>query len=71
LTAGRAPVHNTGSGGVIKLRKILALALLGIAVQCAGMAALVAAPEIDPASGASAIALLTGAIVVIRGRRKS
>jgi len=28
------------------------------------------APEIDPASGASALALLSGATLIIRGRRK-
>ena len=27
-------------------------------------------PEIDPASGASALALLSGALVLMRGRRK-
>jgi hypothetical protein len=52
------------------LRNILALVLLGIGVQCSGLAVL-GAPEIDPASSASAIALLAGAIVVIRGRRRS
>jgi len=30
----------------------------------------VAAPEISPASGTAALALLSGAILVIRGRRK-
>ena len=30
-----------------------------------------AAPEIDPASGTSAIALIAGALLVIRGRRKN
>jgi hypothetical protein len=28
-------------------------------------------PEIDPASASSALALLTGALLVIRGRRKT
>jgi len=28
------------------------------------------APEIDPASGASALALLAGALLMLRGRRK-
>jgi|ERR1700678_2968424 hypothetical protein len=70
IDLGIAPLHNTGSEGITKLRNILALVLLGIAVQCAGLAA-IGAPEIDPASSASAIALLAGAIVVIRGRRRS
>jgi hypothetical protein len=30
-----------------------------------------AAPEIDPASGMSALALLSGALLVIRSRRKN
>lgn len=49
------------------MNKIAALILLGIG---AGVAASAAVPEIDPASGASALALLAGAIVLIRGRRK-
>jgi hypothetical protein len=34
-------------------------------------AALPVAPEIDASSAGSALALLTGAVLVIRGRRKS
>ena len=30
----------------------------------------VAAPEIDPSAGANAVALLAGAFLVIRGRKK-
>lgn len=52
------------------MRKILALVLLGVGMQSFGSAA-IQTPEIDPASAASAIALLTGAVVLIRGRRKS
>jgi hypothetical protein len=61
-------VNTTGSEG--KLRTTLVLVLFGIGMQCVGLAT-AAVPEIDPASGASAIALLAGAILVIRGRRKS
>jgi len=48
------------------MNRIVALVLLGIG---SGVAALAAVPEIDPASGASALALLAGAVVVMRGRR--
>lgn len=50
------------------MNKIVALVLLGIGAGAAAMAAVV--PEIDPATGASALALLAGAVVLIRGRRK-
>ena len=50
------------------MRNILAVVLLGIGAAAAAMAA-PGLPEIDPASGASAIALLAGTLVVIRGRR--
>ena len=53
-----------------KLRKIFALALLGIGVQAVAAAVVTVSPEIDPASSLSAFALLAGAVVVIRGRRK-
>jgi len=46
------------------------MALLFVAVS--GIAsATVGAPEIDPGSAGSALALLSGALLVIRGRRKS
>ena len=51
------------------MKTLFALSLLVIGTQIAALAAL-GTPEIDPASGASAIAMLAGAIVVIRGRRK-
>ena len=50
------------------MNKIIALVLLGIGASVAAMATPV--PEIDPASGASALALLAGALVLIRGRRR-
>ncbi len=50
------------------MKKIVALVLLGIG---SGIAAMAAVPEIDPASSGSAIALLAGAVLVIRGRRRS
>jgi hypothetical protein len=48
--------------------KVLGMVLLLIGVS--GLALAVAAvPEIDPSSGGSALALLSGALLVIRGRR--
>ena len=51
------------------MRKILAIALLGIGSGVAAMAAL-PSPEIDPASAGSALAVLAGALLVIQGRRR-
>jgi LPXTG-motif cell wall-anchored protein len=45
----------------------LALFLIGTA----GIAAASPVPEIDPASGVSALALLSGALLVFRARRKN
>jgi hypothetical protein len=52
------------------MNKIVSLVLLGIGATVAASAA-VTVPEIDPASGASAVALLSGVVMVIRGRRKA
>jgi hypothetical protein len=45
------------------------LLLAGVA-SCAFAGLVSVAPEISPASGASALALVSGALLVIRGRRK-
>jgi hypothetical protein len=50
------------------MRKVLALVLLGIGAGIAATAA--PAPEIDPASAGSAVALLAGTILIFRGRRR-
>lgn len=50
------------------MNKIVALVFFAIGTGVAATAAVV--PEIDPASGASALALLAGAVVLIRGRRR-
>jgi len=50
------------------MQKVFAVILLGIGAAVAGMA--IVGPEIDPASGGSALALLAGTLLVIRGRRK-
>jgi len=49
------------------MNKIIVLVLFAIG---SGVAATAAVPEIDPASGASALALLAGAVVLVRGRRR-
>jgi hypothetical protein len=50
--------------------KLIGMALLLVAVS--GLAnATATVPEIDPGSAGSALALLSGALLVIRGRRKS
>jgi len=46
--------------------KIAGLTLLAIGMS--GVASASVTPEIDPASGASALALLAGAMLMIRGR---
>jgi hypothetical protein len=45
--------------------------LLVIGTPSVSSAAFFAVPEIDPTSGISAVALLAGAVLVIRGRRGS
>jgi len=50
------------------MNKIAALILFGLGAGIAASASVV--PEIDPASGASALALLAGTVVLIRGRRR-
>lgn len=47
--------------------KALGMLLLVIGMSGAAMGAV---PEIDPSSGVSALALLSGALLVIRGSRK-
>jgi hypothetical protein len=48
--------------------------VLGLAVLVMGMATALCAgttgPEIDASTGAAAVALLTGGLLVLRGRRK-
>jgi hypothetical protein len=48
--------------------KLFGMALLLVAA--CGVASASAVPEIDPGSAGSALALLTGALLVIRGRSK-
>jgi hypothetical protein len=50
------------------MQKTIGIILLALGSSVAAMAATV--PEIDPASGASALSLLAGGILVVRGRKK-
>lgn len=50
------------------MKQILTLALFAIGVSTLAMSAV--APEIDAASGGSALALLAGSVLMIRGRQK-
>jgi len=54
------------------MTKLLGLILLLVGTSAAALAFAppFAPPEISPASGASAIALLAGALLVVRSRRK-
>jgi hypothetical protein len=53
-----------------RIMKIAGIALVGIALSSVCLAAETVAPEIDPASGANAVALLAGALLLIRSRRR-
>ena len=48
----------------------IAVATLFVVANPSSLWAVPATPEIDPSSGAAAMALLAGAVVVIRGARK-
>ena len=50
------------------MHRIIALTLLAVGVQTFMFGAV---PEIDPGSGANALALIGGAIIVYRGRRRN
>jgi LPXTG-motif cell wall-anchored protein len=51
------------------MRKLLGFAMLMIGAAGFASAGTIA-PEIDPASGVAALALLSGGLLVLRGRRK-
>jgi MYXO-CTERM domain-containing protein len=52
------------------MSKILALSLLTLASATFVFAGSVTAPEIDAASGVGALTLLSGAVLVLRSRRR-
>jgi hypothetical protein len=47
------------------------LVAVGLFVLGASVVASAAVPEIDPGSGANALALIAAAVIVFRGRRKN
>jgi len=55
-------------GALTKVYRLIALTLFVIGVQALAFAT--PTPEIDPASAGSALALLGGVVVLVRGRRK-
>lgn len=50
--------------------KMVGMFLLLVGSSAVGFAAVQTVPEISPASGVAALALISGAVLVIRGRRK-
>ena len=52
------------------MRTLVAVMLLVLGTSTVLMASQVAVPEIDPTTATAAVALLAGAALVIRGRRK-
>lgn len=52
------------------MRNYIGLALLLIGSAGFAVAGSVGVPEVDPAMGVGALALLSGALLVIRGRQK-
>jgi hypothetical protein len=49
------------------MHKLIAVALLLVGASVVAMAEV---PEIDPASGGNALALIAGSLVILRSRRK-
>ncbi len=52
------------------MKKLFTLALMTLALTLSVSAAPVDAPEISPATGASALTLLSGAVMIIRARAR-
>ena len=52
------------------MRKLIAVMLLVLGTSTVLMAIPTSVPEIDPTTATAAVALLAGAALVIRGRRK-
>jgi len=53
------------------MTKIVGTVLIFAAMAVNAMATVSVVPEIDPASGMSAVAVIAGAILVVRSRRKA
>jgi hypothetical protein len=50
------------------VKRLIVVALLGLG---SALLASAAVPEIDPGSGANALALVAAAILIVRGRRRA
>ncbi len=53
------------------MMKLIGMALLTVGAAAVAFASTSPVPEIDPNSAVSALALVSGALLVLRGRRKS
>ncbi len=51
------------------MQKVLGLVLLMVGVAAIAVASTAPVPEINPASAGSALALVSGALLIYRGRR--
>ncbi len=52
------------------MRRLLGISLLLAGASATCIAGLSPIPEVDPASGGAALTLITGALLIIRGRRR-
>ena len=52
------------------MKKLFGAVLLGLGVLTVASAGIPSAPEIDAASSVNALALIAGAVLVVRGRRR-
>jgi hypothetical protein len=52
------------------IRKLFGMALLVVGVSQFAFAGVPITPELDPTTGVSAVVLLSGALLVIRARRR-
>jgi hypothetical protein len=52
------------------MRNFIAVMLLVLGTSTVSMAGIQVVPEIDSTTGAAAVALIAGAALIIRGRRK-
>ena len=50
--------------------KLIGIVLLFAGLSSLAMAGTAGVPEVSPASGVAALALVSGALLVVRGRRK-
>jgi hypothetical protein len=59
--------------GGFSMRRVIGISLLlaGSAIAMAAVQQIILTPEIDPTSAVSALMLVAGGLVVIRGRRKT